>query len=101
MDDKQAAEVVMRWALQAYTDAVYQHTKANAEYQGNRTAKEVWDSCNPDDGVGCMGMNPYTRQIEQLSKACDRKLKAELRWKHIHDFVIHRICNLVEISCPE
>lgn len=96
MDDKQAAEAVLRWATQAYTDAVSRHTKANCEFQGNFAAKETWDSCNPDDGIGSMGTNPYTYRIEQLSKACDSTLRDQLDWKYVHDFVIRRICNLIE-----
>ncbi len=96
MNNQQAAEAVLRWTTQAYTDAVYRHTRANAEFQGNHAAEETWNSCNPDDGVGCMGMNPYSRNIEQLSRICDSTLKTQQDWKCVHDFVIRRICNLVE-----
>lgn len=95
MNDKQAAEAVIRWVTQAYVDAVYQHTKANAEFQGNHTAGETWHSCDPDS---CIGTNPYTHKTKRLSEVCDSTLRAQLDWKHVHDFVIRRICNLLEKS---
>ena len=96
MNDKQAAEAVLRWATQAYTDAVYQHAKANAEYCGNHAAEETWDSYNPNDGIGSIGMNPYTHNVERLNRTSASTLKAQQDWKYVSDFVIRRICNLVE-----
>lgn len=96
MDDKQAAEVVLRWAFRALTDAVSQNVRANAEFQGNQVAKETWNACNPDDGVGCMGTNPFAHNVEKLDRVTVSTFKTRRDWEYIHGFVTHRICNLIE-----
>lgn len=96
MNDKQAAETVLRWVLRSYADAVGRNTRADAEYQGNHAAKEAWDA-QYDDGVGFgMGMNSMARDAEYLSRECKSTLKDQRDWECVKDFVIRRICNLVE-----
>ena len=95
MNDQEAAEAVLRWATQAHTDAVYQYAKARAEVQANHAGREAWDGYNPNDGVGCAGTNPYSRNTEHLSRAADSTLERQNERAHIQDFVIRRICGLI------
>ncbi len=96
MDDQQAAVAVLQWATKAHCDAVYQETKAFAEARANYAAEEAWDGHNPYDGVGGIGMNPYTRNIDNLNRTADSTLKVQQDWACVKDFVIRRISNLID-----
>jgi hypothetical protein len=42
-----------------YERKVDEYRKAAADHAGALAAANVWDDCNPDDGVGCVSSNPY------------------------------------------
>ncbi len=96
IDDQKSAGAVLRWAIQAHCDAVYRHTKADAEVRANHAAKKAWAEYNPHDGVGCIGMNPYEQDTEHLNRVANSTLETQLNWAQVRDFVIRRICNLIE-----
>ena len=100
MTDQEAAEAVLRWATQAHTDAVYQYAKARAEGQATHAGRVAWDGYNPNDGIGCAGTNPYSRNTDHLARAADSTLEWQNERAHIRDFVIRRICGLIETTEP-
>jgi hypothetical protein len=95
MTDREAAECVMRWAIQAYTESVGRLVEAGAKAAGNLAFSQSWEK---DPLYACSGPNPYTKDYERFAKQEQRALQEQIDRKRVRDFVINRICNLVETS---
>lgn len=75
-------------------DAVRNAVKlAERDYYCNREAqavidakKAIWDDFNPDDGVGCMSMNPYCP--ESLESQVQGSFERYDAWRKAYDHAV-------------
>lgn len=72
MNTTQSKKLIVALVRAHYESRVEEFCKASADHAGAIAAANVWDDCNPDDGVGGMSSNPYNPD-----RAATRQLNAQ------------------------
>ena len=91
-----AAKAALEWANKGYAAALGAEIQIRAAEHGRKESEKEWDRLNPDDGVGCMSMNPFQgagmTYIAREEHAC----KNTKRWRVIQEFVKERLCDMLK-----
>jgi hypothetical protein len=100
MDDEQATahrqQRIVAILRREYEKANEAYRHAHAEHMGAVASANAWDQCNPEDGVGAFGRNPYN--IDAASK---RDTDARVYAADMRDAYEHAVDTFVEkLSAP-